>query len=73
LPSEKHIRYFLEFRKYIQRLMEYNGLKRELADIELLNKQKVIHQGERGNPNNPDEYLLLKLSQSFFKWNCGNQ
>lgn len=53
--------------------MEYNGLKRELADIALLNKQKVIHQGERGNPNKPNEYLLLKLSQIFFKWNSGNQ
>lgn len=39
LPRE-NIRYFLEYGKCIQCLMEYNGLKRELADIALLNKQK---------------------------------
>ena len=53
--------------------MDYNGLKRELADIALPNKQKVIHQRERGNPNKPSEYWLLKLSQIFFKWNCDNK
>lgn len=72
-PPRENIRYCLDSGKYIQCLMEYNGLKRELADIELLNKQKVIHQEESGKPNNPNEYLLLKLSQRFFKWNCGNQ
>lgn len=53
--------------------MEDNGLERELADIELLNKQNVIHQNERWKPNNPNVYLLLKLSQSLFKWKCGNR
>lgn len=53
--------------------MAYNGLERELADIELLNKQNVIHQNERGKPNNANVYLLLKLSQSYFTWKCGNR
>ena len=46
--------------------MEYNGLKRELTDIALLNKQRLIHQGERGKSKQPQRIFAVKTMTDLF-------
>lgn len=48
--------------------MEYNGLEREQADIELLNKQNVIHQNGQ-----PERIFAVKTITKLLKWKCGNR